>query len=41
MVNVYCDATDCKYHNGVNCIADFITISISGECLGYEIVPKD
>ena len=37
MVTVYCEATKCKYHNGSNCGADFITIIEGGECQGYTM----
>lgn len=38
MVTVYCEATKCKYHNGINCNADFITIIEGGECQGYTMM---
>lgn len=36
MVTVYCEAQTCKYHNGIGCDADFITINDDGECMGFK-----
>ena len=39
MVDVTCEARDCKYWN-YGCKADFTTIDWTGQCLGYEHVEK-
>jgi len=36
LTTVYCEAVDCKYHNGIGCGADFITINSNFECTGFE-----
>lgn len=36
ITTLYCNAGSCKYHNGVGCTADFITIDVSGRCTGFE-----
>ena len=36
LTTYYCECTDCKYHNGIGCGADFTTIDINGVCLGSE-----
>jgi len=37
MTTLYCNASDCKNHNGIGCSLDYITIDEAFECSGYDL----